>query len=343
MLAFSRSSPFGHGIVRVMLVRREVVLHERRRPDFSKRSAQLGGGLGDQHHEAVLRIGLELRMRTCLFPSLSVNVIDGLARGDVDDLDLLHLRFDGVEARPVARQRRAARDARLERDRADDFRGRLVDDPELVREGADVERAVAGADRLLAAAAICADETGSRDQRSRARDRQARRRKMTASASARRHATRSYGKTRSILRQSFWAAAHLLGPVGRVIQLVGHLRRPVAADVAVEEVALDRLAEPRRAARAIRFPARREHQRAAERNVRRSGCCGGPPRCSATTSSSGAASPLPFDDAVFDLLRLLVDRLQMLHRLLLSTTPSPPSSSRSNCARNAGFRSASSP
>src|SRR5664279_2037569 len=35
------------------------------------------------------------------------------------------------------------------------------------------------------------------------------------------------------------------GPVGRVIQLIRHLRRPIAADVAVEQVALDRLTEPR--------------------------------------------------------------------------------------------------
>src|SRR5580765_1699315 len=32
-------------------------------------------------------------------------------------------------------------------------------------------------------------------------------------------------------------------PVGSVVQLIRHLGRPVAADVAVEEVALDRLAQ----------------------------------------------------------------------------------------------------
>src|SRR5215207_5177788 len=31
------------------------------------------------------------------------------------------------------------------------------------------------------------------------------------------------------------------GPVGRVVQLIGYLRRPVAADVAIEQVALHRL------------------------------------------------------------------------------------------------------
>ena len=77
-----------------------------------------------------------------------------------------------------------------------------------------------------------------------------------------------YGKIRSILRQSFWAAAHLRGPVGRVIELVGHLRRPEAADVAVEQIALDRLAQPGGAAGAVGLPARREHERAAEREMR---------------------------------------------------------------------------
>src|ERR1700730_7547745 len=64
------------------------------------------------------------------------------------------------------------------------------------------------------------------------------------------------------------------GPVGRVVQLIRHLRRPVAADVAVEQIAFDRLTEPRRAARPIRFPARREDQRAADREMRQLGNAG---------------------------------------------------------------------
>src|SRR3954447_24900259 len=46
----------------------------------------------------------------------------------------------------------------------------------------------------------------------------------------------------------------LAGPVRRVIELVGHLRRPVAADVTIEQIAFDRLAQARRAAGAIRLP-----------------------------------------------------------------------------------------
>src|SRR5438128_7191506 len=41
----------------------------------------------------------------------------------------------------------------------------------------------------------------------------------------------------------FLSRRALRGPVGRVIELVGHLRRTEAADVAVEDVALDRLAQ----------------------------------------------------------------------------------------------------
>ena len=54
-----------------------------------------------------------------------------------------------------------------------------------------------------------------------------------------------------------------------MIQLVGYLRRPVAADVTVEQVALDRLAQSRRAARAIGLPPGREYERAPDRNMRR--------------------------------------------------------------------------
>src|SRR5687768_15917363 len=60
----------------------------------------------------------------------------------------------------------------------------------------------------------------------------------------------------------------LRGPIRRVIQLIGHLRRPEAAHVAIEQIAFNRLAEPRRAAVAVGFPAGRKHQRAAVGDVR---------------------------------------------------------------------------
>src|SRR5437867_13246519 len=60
----------------------------------------------------------------------------------------------------------------------------------------------------------------------------------------------------------------LRGPVGRVVKLVGHMRRPEAADVAVEDVALHRLAESGGAAVLVGLPSGREHQRAPERALR---------------------------------------------------------------------------
>ena len=53
-----------------------------------------------------------------------------------------------------------------------------------------------------------------------------------------------------------------------MIELVGHLRRPEAPEVAVEDVALDRLTETGGAAGRVGFPSGIERERAAERKVR---------------------------------------------------------------------------
>src|SRR5207249_12263176 len=60
----------------------------------------------------------------------------------------------------------------------------------------------------------------------------------------------------------------LARPVGRVIQHVGYLRRPEAADVTVEDVALDGRVESGCPARLIRFPAGREEGGASQRKMR---------------------------------------------------------------------------
>ena len=74
MLAFSRSSPFGHGIVRTILCSARSYCTQRRRADVEAVD-QLGRRRGHHHHEPVQRIGLErCVMRTFLLPSLSVNV-----------------------------------------------------------------------------------------------------------------------------------------------------------------------------------------------------------------------------------------------------------------------------
>src|SRR5580765_6339208 len=91
------------------------------------------------------------------------------------------------------------------------------------------------------------------------------------------------------------------GPVGRVIQLIRHLRRPVAADVAVEQISLDRLTETSGAAGPVRFPAGREDQRAPDREVRQ----------------LRQAGPLKPEDVVLggslDAGRFRIDRLEVVH------------------------------
>jgi len=53
-----------------------------------------------------------------------------------------------------------------------------------------------------------------------------------------------------------------------VIQLIRNLCRPEAPEVAIEQVALDRLTEACGPTGAVGFPPWREHQRATKRNVR---------------------------------------------------------------------------
>src|SRR5271154_6776429 len=67
----------------------------------------------------------------------------------------------------------------------------------------------------------------------------------------------------------FLRGGALGGPIGRVIQLIGNLRRPEAALVAIENIALYRCAQARGATVVIGLPAGRENERTTERDVRR--------------------------------------------------------------------------
>ena len=75
----------------------------------------------------------------------------------------------------------------------------VVDDPVLARERADDERAVAGHDLWRRGRLLCGNERGRRDERDADDERE-----------CLDHGDSRYGKMRSILRQSFCAAAHLL-------------------------------------------------------------------------------------------------------------------------------------
>jgi len=61
------------------------------------------------------------------------------------------------------------------------------------------------------------------------------------------------------------------GPVWRVVELIGNLCRPETAGVAIEKIALHRLAQSGCSAVAIRFPSGRKHKRAAQGDVRSRG------------------------------------------------------------------------
>src|SRR5580704_8250830 len=66
----------------------------------------------------------------------------------------------------------------------------------------------------------------------------------------------------------FLRGGALGGPVRRVVQLIGNLRRPETALMAIEYVALHRSTQAGRAAVVIRLPPRRKDHRTAQRNMR---------------------------------------------------------------------------
>src|SRR5262249_52472861 len=66
----------------------------------------------------------------------------------------------------------------------------------------------------------------------------------------------------------FGRARALAGPVGIVVQMVRHLRGPETTDVAIVQIALDRLAYPGGPAGRVNFPSRRKDQRTAHRVMR---------------------------------------------------------------------------
>ena len=97
----SRSSPFGQGIVRVIFVRREVVLHERRRPDLPAVGLErvVLDDAGSGTCPADRAAGPRCASSSC--PRLSVNVSSDVALHAIDDLDLLVGGVVHVEARTV--------------------------------------------------------------------------------------------------------------------------------------------------------------------------------------------------------------------------------------------------
>ena len=140
-------------------------------------------------------------MRTCLLPSERVKVDTVVRDGNVDDLDLLESRVEHVKLAPRLRQGERARDAGLQLDAADLLIRGLVDDVDRAVVGADVQQVIAASRNRGAKTSGALGLGGDGGQGEREQDRR--------SQESQPHHFFSSGKIRSILRQSFWAAAHL--------------------------------------------------------------------------------------------------------------------------------------
>src|SRR6266404_6291484 len=119
-------------------------------------------------------------------------------------------------------------------------------------------------------------------------------------------------------------ARALAGPIRIVVEMVRHLRRPETRDVAIVQIAFNRLAQPRGPSRRVRFPSRRKHQRTAQRKMRPLRWRPLRKRVNVTVFRR---------DELFDSSRLPVDGFHVFHIAFLS----------SNRSRYLGLRAAISP
>src|SRR5271168_1343357 len=90
--------------------------------------------------------------------------------------------------------------------------------------------------------------------------------------------------------------------------MIGNMSGPETGDIAIKKVALDRLAQTRRAARGIHFPARIENQRTSHGDVRlRTG-----------TLLQGDDVAFGLRDVLFDAQRFAIDGANVVHCAFLS-------------------------
>src|SRR5439155_9748792 len=123
----------------------------------------------------------------------------------------------------------------------------------------------------------------------------------------------------------FGGAGALAGPVGIVVQMVRHLRGPEATQVAVVQVAFERRAQAGCASGGIDLPTGREHQRAAQWNVR--------PWLLLWTLLQREHIAVLGRQELIDLDGFAIHRAKMFHTSFLS----------SKCRRYSGLRAAISP
>src|SRR5712692_7990407 len=95
--------------------------------------------------------------------------------------------------------------------------------------------------------------------------------------------------------------------------MIRDLRGPEARDVAIVQIAFNRLAQPRGSSRRIRFPSRRKNKRASERKMR--------PLRRRTLLKSVNVAELRCDK-LFDASRFSVDGFQVFHIAFLSSNRS---------------------
>src|SRR5262249_5248366 len=107
----------------------------------------------------------------------------------------------------------------------------------------------------------------------------------------------------------FGRARALAGPVGIVVQMIRHLRGPEATDIAIVQIALDRLAQSSGPASRVNLPPRREDQRTAHRIMRAR-------RLRSLLKREEVA--VFSGDVIFDSLRFTIDCSDVFHIAFLS-------------------------
>lgn len=179
----------------------EVVAKERRLPDLPA-IGTTRGDLYQQDGEAIERIDVEAAHAHVRAPLTQRDRPRALAAGEVEDLDRLEGRIDGVERLAIGRERQSDGDPDLDRHRVAHRHRRLVDDEDLL-----VVRPVV--DRPVAARCLLRGGSRWRNEQECGTGEGPAQCARGAASDVRTQEVASHGKIRSILRQSCCAAAHL--------------------------------------------------------------------------------------------------------------------------------------
>ena len=125
----------------------QIVLLQNRSADFPA-IRQLGGRFDHQNHEPVQRICFVTKDPRLLVAFAQLEVVDGLPRSDIDDLDIFEGHVLAIESFFVLGELDLRRRPGFHLDLADHFFGGFVDDGNVSRPAAHVKSAVS-ADQFL--------------------------------------------------------------------------------------------------------------------------------------------------------------------------------------------------